>query len=117
MVGLLSEGVRQFSEPALHPVCLNVFETFSVYTGCTLVGATAGIGVFQNVPSIDLVVQGIEAKAGFTLRFDMQARNTLGVHAVLVEAKNSAAETFYRKYGFRLCDPKHRQLYLPLGAE
>jgi ribosomal protein S18 acetylase RimI-like enzyme len=47
----------------------------------------------------------------------LQARNTLGVHAVVVEAKNSASEGFYRKYGFRLCDPKNRQLYLPLGAE
>ena len=47
----------------------------------------------------------------------LQARNTLGVHAVLVEAKNSAAEGFYRKYGFRLCDPRSKQLYLPLGAE
>jgi GNAT superfamily N-acetyltransferase len=47
----------------------------------------------------------------------LQARSTLGVHAVLVEAKNAAAEGFYRKYGFRLCDPKSRQLYLPLGAE
>ena len=34
----------------------------------------------------------------------LQARNTLGVHAALVEAKNSAAEGFYRKYSFRLCD-------------
>jgi GNAT superfamily N-acetyltransferase len=47
----------------------------------------------------------------------LQAHNTLGVHAVLVEAKNSAAERFYRKYGFRLCDPRSKQLYLPLGAE
>jgi GNAT superfamily N-acetyltransferase len=47
----------------------------------------------------------------------LQARNTLGVHAVLVEAKNSAAEGFYRKYGFRLCDPKSRRLYLPLGVD
>ena len=47
----------------------------------------------------------------------LQARNTLGVHAVVVEAKNPVAEGFYRKYGFRLCDPKSRQLYLPLGAE
>jgi GNAT superfamily N-acetyltransferase len=47
----------------------------------------------------------------------LQARNTIGVHAVLVEAKNSAAEEFYRKYGFRLCDPKSKQPYLPLGAE
>jgi GNAT superfamily N-acetyltransferase len=47
----------------------------------------------------------------------LQARTTLGVYAVVVEAKNAAAERFYRKYGFRLCDPKSSQLYLPLGAE
>ena len=44
-------------------------------------------------------------------------RNTLGVYAVVVEAKNAAAEGFYRKYGFRLCDSHTRQLYLPLGAD
>jgi ribosomal protein S18 acetylase RimI-like enzyme len=47
----------------------------------------------------------------------LQARTTLGVHAAIVEAKDPAAEGFYRKYGFRLCDPQSRQLYLPLGAE
>lgn len=46
----------------------------------------------------------------------LQARGTLGVFAVLVEAKDAAAEAFYRKYGFRLCDEDTRQLYLPLGA-
>jgi predicted GNAT family N-acyltransferase len=45
------------------------------------------------------------------------ARSTLGVHAVVVEAKDAAAEAFYRKYGFRLCDVQTRQLYLPLGEE
>jgi predicted GNAT family N-acyltransferase len=43
------------------------------------------------------------------------ARNTLGVFAVVVETKDASAESFYRKYGFRLCDPQSRQLYLPLG--
>jgi hypothetical protein len=46
----------------------------------------------------------------------LQARNTLRVHAVVVEAKYSAAEGFYRKHGLRLYDPQIRQLYLPLGA-
>ncbi len=46
----------------------------------------------------------------------LQARGTLGVFAVVVEAKDAAAEAFYRKYGFRLCDADTRQLYLPLGA-
>jgi hypothetical protein len=41
----------------------------------------------------------------------------LGVHAVVVEAKDSAAKGFYRKFGLRLCDPKSRQQYLPLGGE
>jgi predicted GNAT family N-acyltransferase len=47
----------------------------------------------------------------------LHARSTLGVYAVVVEAKDVAAEGFYRKYGFRLCDPNSRQLYLPLGFE
>ena len=46
----------------------------------------------------------------------LQARDTLGVYSVVVEAKDDAAEAFYRKYGFRLCDVETRQLYLPLGA-
>jgi predicted GNAT family N-acyltransferase len=47
----------------------------------------------------------------------LAARHTLGVFAVLVEAKDSAAEAFYRKYGFRLCNTETRQLYLPLGRD
>ena len=47
----------------------------------------------------------------------LQARDTLGVYAVVVEAKDALAEAFYRKYGFRLCDVQTRQLYLPLGKE
>jgi predicted GNAT family N-acyltransferase len=46
----------------------------------------------------------------------LQARSSLGVYAVVVEAKDASAEAFYCKYGFRLCDAKARQLYLPLGA-
>jgi GNAT superfamily N-acetyltransferase len=44
------------------------------------------------------------------------SRSTLGVYAVVVEAKDASAEAFYRKYGFRLCDVEARQLYLPLGT-
>lgn len=45
----------------------------------------------------------------------LMARETLGVYAVVVDAKDEAAEAFYRKYGFRRCDPARRQLYLALG--
>jgi GNAT superfamily N-acetyltransferase len=46
----------------------------------------------------------------------LQARHTLGVYAIVVEAKNASSEAFYRKYGLRMSDPQNRQLYLPLGA-
>jgi len=45
----------------------------------------------------------------------LQARGTLGVCAIVVEAKDGSAEAFYRRYRFRLCDVQSRQLYLPLG--
>jgi len=51
------------------------------------------------------------------IRRTLLARRTLGVYAVVVEAKDASAESFYRKYGFRLCDVQTRQLYLPLGRE
>lgn len=44
-------------------------------------------------------------------------RTTLRVFALLAEAKDAPAEAFYRKSGFRLCDPQTRQLSLPLGHE
>ena len=46
----------------------------------------------------------------------LSTRNTLGVYAVVVEAKDGPAESFYRKFGFRVCDAHTRQLYLPLGS-
>lgn len=45
----------------------------------------------------------------------LSARATLGVYAVVVDAKDEAAERFYRRYGFRRCEPAGRQLYLSLG--
>jgi predicted GNAT family N-acyltransferase len=45
----------------------------------------------------------------------LAVRRTLGVYAVVVEAKNAEAQAFYEKYGFRMCYPPERQLYLALG--
>src|SRR5271168_1758647 len=39
-----------------------------------LVGAALGVGVRQNVCAADLVVEGVEAVAGFCLRFRVQRR-------------------------------------------
>ena len=71
-VSLLPERKRQFAEPSLHPVRLDVREVLTVHTRCTFIGAALGVGVRQNVFAADLVVQGIEAIAGFCLRFRVQ---------------------------------------------
>ena len=71
-VNLLPERKRQFAKPPLHPIRLDVRELLTVHTRCALVGATPGIGMGQDVLTADLVVQGVEATAGFCLRFRVQ---------------------------------------------
>jgi len=61
---------RQFSQPPLDPVCLDVRKVLAIDPRRPLVGAAAlGIGMRQNVVAADLVVQGVEAIAGRGLRF------------------------------------------------
>lgn len=68
--------------------------------------------------SISVRAQGLgELLLQNAIKRILQARNLFGVFALVVEAKEAAAEAFYRKYGFRLCDSQSRQLYLPLGTE
>jgi hypothetical protein len=68
-VGLLPERKRQFSQPLLDPVCLDVREVLAVDPRRALVGAALGVGMRQNVVAADLVVQGVEAIAGLCLSF------------------------------------------------
>ena len=71
-ISLLPERKRQFAEPPLHPIRLDVRELLTIHTRCALVGAALGIGMGQDVLAADLVVQGVEAIAGFCLRFRVQ---------------------------------------------
>ena len=73
-VSLLPERKRQFAKPPLHPIRLNVRKVLTIHPRCALVGAALGIGMRQNVLAADLVVQGVEAIAGFCLRFRVQRR-------------------------------------------
>ena len=68
---LLSEGLRQFPEPALQAIRFDIGEFLPVHLGRTLVGFAAAPGVLQNVGSPHLVVQCVEAKLGLCLRFRM----------------------------------------------
>src|ERR1700726_2549539 len=44
-VSLLPERKRQFAQPPLHSVCLDVREFLTVHTRCTFVGAALDIGM------------------------------------------------------------------------
>ena len=57
LVALLPERKRQFAEPPLHPIRVDVRKILAVHTRCALVGAALGIGMGQNVLAADLVVR------------------------------------------------------------
>src|SRR5580693_7130814 len=72
MVALLPERKRQFAKPPLDAIRLDVREVLTVYPRCALVGAALGKRMSQDVLTTDLVVQRVEAIAGFRLRFRVQ---------------------------------------------
>ena len=68
-VSLLPERKRQFGQPPLDPVRLDVRKILAVDPRRALVGAALGIGMRQNVVAADLVVQSVAAITGLRLRF------------------------------------------------
>ena len=68
-VSLLPERKRQFAEPPLYAIRLNVRKVLTIYPRCALVGAALSIRMSQNILAADLVVQRVEAIVGFCLRF------------------------------------------------
>ena len=54
-VSLLPERKRQFGQPPLDPVCLDVRKILAVYARCALVGTALGIGMRQNILAADLM--------------------------------------------------------------
>ncbi len=72
MVAFLPERKRQFAKPPLDAIRLNVREVLTVDPRCALIGTALGKRMGQNVLTADLVVQRVEAIAGFCLRFRVQ---------------------------------------------
>jgi len=69
LIRLLSERKRQFTQPPFPSVRLDVRKVLTVHTRCALVLAALGIGMRQEVFPVNLVVQGVETKVRFCLRF------------------------------------------------
>ena len=65
---------RQFVQPTVAAVRLDVLEGLSIHSRRTVVGTTKQVGELQDVSSVHLVVQPIEPITGRFLRFGMQRR-------------------------------------------
>ncbi len=48
------------------------------------------------------------------IRRVVRASTTIAVYAIIVDAKNDRAQTFYQRYGFRTFASEPRRLFLPL---
>jgi hypothetical protein len=68
-VGSLLKRKRQFAKPLLYAILFDIREVLAAHARRAPIGAAQGIGMRQNVPAVNLVVQSIEAVAGFSLRF------------------------------------------------
>jgi len=56
-----------------------------------------------------------EMLVGCAVNRCLQARSMVGGYALLVDAKNEGAKSFYEHYGFAACVDAPMTLYLPLG--
>jgi hypothetical protein len=68
----LAEVVRQFVQPSVQAVRLDVLERLAVDPRCAAVATTARVGPLQNVAAVHLVVQRVESIGGRLLRFGVQ---------------------------------------------
>ena len=65
---------RQFVQPPVAAVRLDVLEGLAVHPRRAVVGTAAQVGELQDVSSVHLVVQPVEPIPGRSLRFGMQRR-------------------------------------------
>jgi hypothetical protein len=72
LIRLLPQLVRQFVQPPINAILLDVRERLAIDPRRTTVGAAAVEGEAQNVATVHLVIQQIEAIARRFLRFGMQ---------------------------------------------
>ena len=57
-----------------------------------------------------------ELLIGLAVKRCLQARQSVGGYALIVDAKGEEANSFYRRYGFRPYLDTPNSLYLPLGG-
>ena len=74
MIRSLSQFGRQFVQPTVAAVRLDVREGLAVHPRRAVVETTTQVGELQDVSSVHLVVQPVKPVTGRFLRFGMQRR-------------------------------------------
>ena len=73
-IRLPAECVRQFAEPSILSVLLDVRKALPVHSRCASIGTATPVRVPEHVLAIQLVVQKIKSIARRFLRFRLQRR-------------------------------------------
>ncbi|APG15386.1 hypothetical protein BKD09_44600 [Bradyrhizobium japonicum] len=71
-IGLRDEFIAQASQPCFESRRVDLFESYSVHSRRTRVGAGQLVGMAQNVLAADLVVQHVEAEGRLRLRLTIK---------------------------------------------
>ena len=74
MIGSVLQPLRQFVQPSLLAVRLDVLKRLPVGSCRSAIGFAAFVGETQNVLTVHLVIQRVEAEVGRFLRFVVQRR-------------------------------------------
>src|SRR5260370_19843943 len=72
LIGSAFQLLRQFVQPSLSSIRLDVLEGLAVDSCCSAIGSAAFIGECQDIFPVHLVVQRVESKVGRFLRFFLQ---------------------------------------------
>ena len=67
-----SDGLRQFAQPPLTSIRLDIPEGLSVHARRTAIGLARAVGVVQHVLAIHFVIKRVESVIGRSLRFGLQ---------------------------------------------
>lgn len=72
LIRLLFQGFRQFVQPPVLAIRLDIRETYPVHPCDACIGLAVPIGVFEDIAAVQLVVESVEAVAGRRFRFIAQ---------------------------------------------
>src|SRR5215472_7003313 len=61
LIGSPFQLFRQFVQPSLHTVLLDVLELLTVHSGRSTIRTAAVVGTSQNILPVHLVIQGVES--------------------------------------------------------